>query len=126
MILVLFSSSIIATGGVVAASLSGPQRPPPLEPLVRVDQVLLARGLAVDGGERGGLQRLGEAELGGVVAGEGGLQLVGDALAQLGGLRRADLLDEVGEQPAAEAPGHAERAVELGGAGVEAAVDVDL
>ena len=61
-----------------------------------------------------------------IVAGEGRLQLGGDAALQLLGARRPDLLQEREQQPAAHAPGHAEVARELGRAGVEAAVEIDL
>src|SRR5258706_10055127 len=96
------------------------------EPLVGVDQVLLAGGLlAVD---RDLLEPQGarERDFLGVRARERGLDLGRDPLTQLLGGLEADLLQEGGEQPAADPPGHAEGAVELGGPAFEAAVDIDL
>src|SRR6185312_16162992 len=93
-----------------AASLIGLASNASAEALVRVDQILLAGGLAVVGGGDLRVEGLRQADLGGVVAGEGGLQLVGHPLAQLLHLRRRRLREEIGQQPAAEAPGHAEAA----------------
>src|SRR5215831_18763986 len=96
------------------------------EALVRIDEVLLAgRLLAVD---RDLLQpqRLRERDLPVVATGEGRLDFRRDTLAQLLRGRRADLLQECGQQPAADAPGHAEAAGELRGAAVETSVDVQL
>src|SRR5262249_57801754 len=75
--------------------------------LVRVDQVLLAGGLLAVDGDLVDLERLGERDLLRVGARERGLDLRRDPLAQpLGGLE-TDLLQEGGEQPAADASGHA-------------------
>ena len=60
------------------------------------------------------------------MAGEGRLELVGDALLQAGKVGRADLAEEGEQQPAAHAPRHAEGAVELGRAAVKASVQVHL
>src|SRR5262245_13168423 len=97
------------------------------EPLVGVDEVLLAGGLLAVDADLVGRQRLGERDRLGVVAGERGLDLGGDPLPQLLLAFEADLLKVRGEEPASDAPRHAEGAVEqLGGAAIEAAVDVDL
>src|SRR5690242_9545439 len=97
-----------------------------MKALVRVDQVLLPGGLlAVD---RDLLEPQGprERDLLRVSARERGLDLGRDPLAQLLGRLESDLLQKRGEQPPADAPGHAEGAVELGWPPVEAPVDVDL
>ena len=61
-----------------------------------------------------------------VARGEGRLDLGGDTLAETVGSLGADPLQEVGKQPAAEAPGHAEVPRQDRLAAVEPAVDVDL
>src|SRR6185503_10780978 len=61
-----------------------------------------------------------------VVAGEGRLERLHHALAEPRLVGPADLLQERGQQPAADAPGLAVVAGQLDRAGVEAAVDVDL
>ena len=72
------------------------------------------------------LQRLLQRHHLGVMAGEGGLEFGDHARPQLGAVGRADLLQERKQQPAADAPGHAERPVQLGRTDIEAAIDVDL
>src|SRR5262249_53840970 len=98
----------------------------PVLALVRIDQELLAgRSLVVDG-DVGGIEYLLQRHHLGVVAGEGGLQFGSHALAQAADLGGADLLQERRQQPADDAPGQAEGAGQLGRAGIEAAVDIDL
>src|SRR5262245_51451975 len=96
------------------------------EALVRIDEVLLAgRLLAVD---RDLLQpqRLRERDLLVVATGECRFDLRRDTLAQLLRGCGSDLLQERRQQPAADAPGHAEVAGEFGGAAVKTSVDVHL
>jgi GST-like protein len=77
-------------------------------------------------GDRRRAQRLGQAHAVAVVAGEGGRQLGGHALLE----RRQHLRPQLGQvrkdQPAADAPGKAEAAPDLGRPGIQAAVEVDL
>src|SRR5439155_6405093 len=96
------------------------------KPFVRVDQILLARGLLAVDGDFLELQRPGERDFLRVRARERGPDLGRDPLSELLGGLEANLLQEGGEQPAADAPAHAEGAVELGRSAVEAPVDVDL
>ena len=60
------------------------------------------------------------------MAREGGRQFIGDPLTQRLRCRRTDLLQEGGEQPATHRPVHAHVAIDLGGAGVKIAVEIDL
>src|SRR5215831_6278130 len=94
--------------------------------LVRGDQIFLARGLLAVDRDLLDLQRAGKRDLFRVGACERGLDLGRNPLAQLLGGLGPDLLHEGGEQPAADAPGHAEGTVELGRPAVEPAVDVYL
>src|SRR4029453_9561477 len=96
------------------------------KPLVRVDQILLAGGLLAVDGDLVDLERFGERDLLRVGARERGLDLGCDPLPQLLGGLESDLLQEGGEQPASDAPCHAEGAIELGGPAVQSSVDVDL
>src|SRR5207237_9968918 len=73
-----------------------------------------------------GIGHLWERDRPGVVAGEGGLELVDHALAERRLAVAADLLQERREQPAADAPGRAVGADELGRREAEVAVDIDL
>src|SRR5882724_9324731 len=96
------------------------------ESLVRVDQILPARGLFAIDGDLLDPQRLGERDFLRVGARERGLDLGRDPLSQLLGGLEANFLQEGGEQPAANTPRHAEGAVELGRPAVQSAVDVYL
>src|SRR5215203_1328596 len=98
----------------------------PASALVRIDQIFLAGGAFGVDGDVIELQRLLQRHHLGVMAGKGGLELGDDARPQFCALDLADLHQERKQQPAADPPGHAERAVELGRAKVEAAIDVDL
>src|SRR5262245_31289487 len=83
-------------------------------PLVRIDQEFLAgRALVVDG-DVGGIERLRQRRHLGVMAGEGGLEFRGYALAQAADLGRADLLQERRQQPASDAPGQPKGAGQFG------------
>src|SRR5215471_1512051 len=106
-------------------------RPDPVRPafssrLRRVDQEFLAGGALGIEREVGEIERLRQRHDLGVVAGEGGLEFAGNALAQLLSLLRSDLHQERKQQPAADAPGRAERAVQFDRARVERAVDINL
>src|SRR5207249_7511252 len=81
--------------------------------LVRVDQILRSRGLLAVDGDFLELQRPRERDFFRVRARERGPDLGRDPLSELLGGLEADLLQEGGEQPAADATGHAEGAVEL-------------
>src|SRR5438445_9518713 len=96
------------------------------ESFVRVDQILPARGLFAVDGDLLDPQRLGKRAFLRVGARERGLDLGRDPPSQLLGGLEANLLQEGGEQPAANTPRHAEGAVELGRPAAEAPVDVDL
>src|SRR6266850_6477028 len=96
------------------------------ESLVRVDQIFPARGLFAIDGDLLYPQRLGERYFLRVDARERGLDLGRDPLSQLLGGLEANLLEEGGEQPAANTPSHAEGAVELGRPTIQSAVDVYL
>src|SRR5215475_9164487 len=86
----------------------------------RIDQILGGGGLlAVDADLVEG-QCLGEGDLLGIRAGEGGLDLGGDALAELLGPLESELLQERREEPAAHPPRLAKGPGELGGPAVEA------
>src|SRR5215510_6669411 len=88
-------------------------------PLVRIDQEFLAgRALVVDG-DVGGIERLRQRHHLGVMAGEGGLEFRGHALAQAADFGRADLLQEGCEQPAADAPGQPKRTGQFGRTRIE-------
>src|SRR5215470_14271976 len=62
--------------------------------LVRVDQKFLAGGALVVDGDVGGIERLRQRNHFRIVAGEGGLQFRGHALAQAADLGRPNLLQE--------------------------------
>src|SRR6266850_981927 len=84
------------------------------ESLVRVDQILSARGLFAIDGDLLDPQRLGERDFVSVVARERGLDLCCDPLSQLFRSHQSYFLQEGGVQPASNTPRHAEGAVELG------------
>src|SRR5499433_434622 len=127
-----------AAGHIRRSRSRAPQRPPTASgesrastasrasALVRGDQIFLARGLLAVDRDLLDLQRAGKRDLFRVGACERGLDLGRNPLAQLLGGLGPDLLHEGGEQPAADAPGHAEGTVELGRPAVEPAVDVYL
>src|SRR6266850_7493173 len=91
---------------------------------VWVDQILLTGGLLHVDGDLLEPQRLGERHFLRIGARERSLDLGGDPLAELLGGLESDLLQEGGEQPAADTPGHAEGTIELGRPAVQSAVDV--
>src|SRR4029077_5861828 len=94
--------------------------------LVRVDQIFMSgRGLAVD---RDGLEVEGfdQRYLGGIAAGEGGFQFGCNALLQSLRGSESDLLQEGGDQPAADPPRHAEIAVEFDRTLPQTPIDIAL
>src|SRR5438309_7914196 len=97
----------------------GVGRPSP----VRGDQILFPRRLPGIDGDLVEVERAGERDFLRVRAGERGLDLGGHPLSQLLGGLDSNLLQERGEEPAADAPGHSEGSVELGRSAVEAPVD---
>src|SRR5438093_10298187 len=94
--------------------------------LVGVDEVFLAGGLFGIDGDLLEVQCLGEGDLLCVGAAERRFDLGCNPVPQLLGGNRPDLLKKRREQPSTDAPGHPERASELGGPAVEPTVDVHL
>src|SRR6266481_4492954 len=97
-----------------------------LSALVRIDQKFLAgRALGIDR-DVGEIERLLQRHHLGVVAREGGLKRIDYALAQPFAIDRPDLHQEGKQEPATDAPGHAERPVQFDRTRIETAIDVDL
>src|SRR3954453_319296 len=92
----------------------------------RPDEELLTGRLSRIGLQGMEVQRAGQRDLIGVVTCEGGPEFRHHSRAEPDDSVESDLAEERSQQPTADAPSHAEVAGELGGAAIEAAVDVDL
>src|SRR3989344_3407014 len=100
--------------------------PRPTRSLLRADQEFLAGRLGIIARHHIRLQSLFQRKLIGIMARKGGLQLLGDARAKPHGDLDTCLGEEIGEQPATDAPGHAIAAAEHRRRRVEPAVQIDL